>query len=93
LWSDQNATRGIDPQVYFRRTSTGTEVDFLVETGGKLAAIEVKLSATPRPAMAASIKALRDALGDRALPGYLVHPGEVRLPLGAGVTALPYSEL
>lgn len=84
---------GQDPQVYFWRTSTGTEVDIVVETGGRLVPIEVKLSATPRPAMASSIRAFREDFGDRAMPGYVVHPGDVRLPLGAGVTALPFAEL
>ena len=85
--------RGIDPQVYFWRTLSGTEVDFVVETGGKLIPIEVKLSATPRPAMATAIRTFRDHMGDAAMPGYLVHPGDVRLPLGAGVTALPFADL
>lgn len=82
--------RGIEPQVYFWRTSTGTEVDFVVETGGKLVLIEVKLSSTPRPAMASSIKIFREDLGTKALAGYVVHPGDVRLPLGSGVTAWPF---
>jgi uncharacterized protein len=85
--------RGIDPQVYFWRTSTGTEVDFVVETGGKLVPIEVKLSSTPRPAMASSIKTFREDFGIKALSGFVVHPGEVKLPLGPGVTAWPYSQL
>jgi len=84
---------GLDPQVYFWRTSAGTEVDIVVETGGRLVPIEVKLSATPRSAMASSIKAFREDFGDKALPGYVVHPGDVRLPLGAGLTALPFAEL
>mgnify|MGYP005852787353 CR=1 FL=1 len=85
--------RGTDPQVYFWRTSSGTEVDILVESAGKLVPIEVKLSATPRPAMAASIKTFQEDFGRRATPGYIVHPGDIRLPLGAGVTALPFAEL
>ena len=85
--------RGTDPQVYFWRTLSGTEVDFVVETGGKLIPIEVKLSATPRPAMATAIRTFQDHMGDAAMPGYLVHPGDVRLPLGAGVTALPFADL
>jgi predicted AAA+ superfamily ATPase len=44
--------RGINPQVYFWRTVAGTEVDIVVETDAGLVPIEVKLSATPRPAMA-----------------------------------------
>ena len=65
----------------------------MLESGGKLVPIEVKLSATPRPGMAASIRRLQKDLGSEALPGYVVHPGDVRLPLGEGVTALPFSDL
>ena len=85
--------RGIDPRVYFWRTSAGAEVDIVVEADGKLVPIEVKLSATPRPAMAASIETFRGDFGKSALPGYVIHAGDIRLPLGAGVTALPFSEL
>jgi predicted AAA+ superfamily ATPase len=85
--------RGLDPQVYFWRTSTGTEVDLLVETAGKLVPIEVKLSATPRPAMASSIKTFHEDLGNKAMPGYVVHPGDTLLPLAPDVTALPFVEL
>jgi predicted AAA+ superfamily ATPase len=85
--------RGQDSQIYFWRTSTGTEVDIVIETGNKLVPVEVKLSATPRPSMAASIKTFRVDFGDKAMPGYVVHPGDVRLPLGSNVTALPFSEL
>lgn len=85
--------RGIDPQVSFWRTSAGTEVDIVVDAAGKLVPVEVKLSATPRPAMASSIRAFQRDFGDKALPGYVVHPGRVRLPLGSNVTALPFAEL
>ncbi len=85
--------RGMEPRVFFWRTLAGTEVDFLVETGGKLVPIEVKLSATPRPGMAASIRKFMEDMGEKAAPGYVVHPGEVKLPLGSGVTALPFGEL
>jgi len=85
--------RGLEPQVYFWRTSTGTEVDIVVETAGRLVPIEVKLSATPRPAMASSIRTFEEDFGDRAMPGYVVHPGDMRLPLGSNATALPFVEL
>ncbi|MCP4667843.1 MAG: DUF4143 domain-containing protein [Deltaproteobacteria bacterium] len=78
----------LEPQVYFRRTMAGSEVDIVVETGGKLVPIEVKLSATPRPAMAAALKAFQKDMGDKALPGYVEHPGEISFPLGQCVTAL-----
>ena len=85
--------RGEAPRVYFWRTRAGTEVDFVIEAGGKLVPIEVKASATPRPVMARPIRTLQRDLGEAAAPGYVVHPGDVRLPLGPGATALPFAEL
>ena len=85
--------QGLVPRVFFWRTRTGTEVDIVVETDGKLVPIEVKLSTTPRPGMAASIRTLQKDFGPEAVPGYVVHPGDVRLPLGPGATALPFSDL
>ena len=85
--------RGIDPQIYFWRTLAGTEVDFVVEATTGLVAIEVKLSATPRPAMAAAIKTFQGDMKSTAMHGYVVHPGDIHLPLGPGVTALPFADL
>ena len=85
--------RGIDPQVYFWRTTAGTEVDFLVHTGAGIVPIEVKLSATPRPAMASAIRKFQRDRKGGSKPGYVVHPGDVRLPLGPSVTAVPFADL
>ena len=85
--------RGMEPRVYFWRTMAGSEVDLVVDTGRGLVPIEVKLSATPRPAMAASVRRFRKDIGSAALPGYVVHPGDVRLPLGEGASALPFADL
>ena len=85
--------RGMDPKMYFWRTTAGSEVDVVVEAGPKLVPIEVKLSATPLPAMASALQRFQKDLGERAVPGYVVHPGDVRLPLGRGVTALPFGDL
>ncbi len=85
--------RGMDPRVYFWRTMAGTEVDFVVETDEGLVPIEVKLSGTPRPAMAASVRLFQRDLADEATPGYVVHPGDIQLPLGLGVTAMPFADL
>ena len=85
--------RGLEPQVYFWRTAAGTEVDILVDAGGKQVPIEVKLSATPHPGMAAAIKKWKPGFRETAMPGYVVHPGDVRIPLGGGVLALPFAVL
>jgi predicted AAA+ superfamily ATPase len=86
-------SRGEEPQIHFWRTSAGVEVDLVVEAGGKLIPIEVKLSATPHPAMASGIRAFQEDLGEMARPGFVIHPGDVRLPLAPKVVALPFAEL
>ena len=85
--------RGMTPQVCFWRTLAGTEVDIVVESAGKLVPIKVKLSATPRSGMATALRTFRKDFGAEAMPGYVVHPGALRLPLGPGITALPFAEL
>jgi predicted AAA+ superfamily ATPase len=85
--------RGEEPQIHFWRTSTGVEVDLVVEAGGVLTPVEVKVSSTPRPAMASGINAFQEDLGDNAGAGFVVHPGEIRLPLAPRVVALPFGEL
>jgi predicted AAA+ superfamily ATPase len=85
--------RGIEPEIYFWRTSSGSEVDLVLSHQGKLIPFEAKLSATPRPAMGAGIRAFRHDLGTRAGSGFVAHPGSIELPLGPGVSALPLSRL
>ncbi|MEW6419047.1 MAG: ATP-binding protein [Nitrospirota bacterium] len=84
---------GTEPQMYFWRTSAGAEVDIVVEFGQRLVPVEVKLSSTPRPAMASSIKTFQGDFRGKAAPGYVLHTGDIRLPLGPGVIALPFTEL
>jgi len=81
--------RGETPRLYFWRTATGVEVDLLVDLATGLVPVEVKLSSTPNSRQAQNIRRLRCDLGDRVGPGWVVHPGDVTLPLGDGVTALP----
>lgn len=85
--------RGEEARVYFWRTSTGVEVDLIIETGGRLVPIEAKLSATPHPGMAGGILAFRRDLGERAAAGFVVHPGDVLLPLAPDVMAYPFGAL
>ncbi len=65
----------------------------VVKSEGRLVPVEVKLSATPAPGMARGIAMFRIDMGDRAAKGYIVHPGDVRLPLSPDATALPLADL
>ncbi|MCY4674466.1 MAG: ATP-binding protein [Bacteroidetes bacterium] len=85
--------RGITPRIYFWRTLSGSEVDLVVEVSGRLIPLEVKLSATPRPSMARSIRNFQRDAGDTVAQGYVVHPGDTQLPLGPNVTSLPFASL
>ncbi len=86
-------SRGVEPRVYFWRTATGAEVDFVVDTGEGLVPIEAKLSSTPRTEMASGISAFRACLGKKVVPGYVVHLGALRLPLGSDAAAFPFLAL
>ncbi|MBN1942211.1 MAG: ATP-binding protein [Phycisphaerae bacterium] len=82
--------RGMEPPVYFWRTSDGREVDIVLDGPDGLVPIEVKLSATPTPKMAAGILSFQNEFPNRSTKGYVVHPGEVSPPLGPNVQALPF---
>jgi hypothetical protein len=85
--------RGEEPALYYWRTAAGSEVDLVIETQSGLIPIEIKLSATPRPEMAKEILSFQRDFKEKALPGYVIHPGNMLLPLGQGVTALPLNRL
>ncbi len=85
--------RGRQPEIYFWRTSTGQEVDLIVETPEGIVPIECKATATPRVDHGDAVRRLRSDVGDRVRPGYVVHAGTHALPLGEGVTGLPLDAL
>jgi predicted AAA+ superfamily ATPase len=85
--------RGERPHLHFWRTSTGVEVDLIVETGGKLIPIEIRMSATPDRSMARNIVSFRKDLYGHSEKGFVVHPGDVTLPLVPDAVALPFAGL
>jgi hypothetical protein len=68
-------------------------VDFIIHAENKLVPIKVKLSETPQPKMAQSIRSFQEDLGGHSAAGFVVHPAGPRLPLAPNVSALPFSEL
>lgn len=85
--------RGEEPTLYYWRTVAGSEVDLVIETQSGLIPLETKLSETPRPEMSKEIQAFQRDFKEKALAGYVVHPGSMLLPLGQGVTALSLANL
>ena len=76
-------------RLYGWRTRGGREVDFVIEHGQRLLAIEVKLAAEARYRMAAGLEAF---LGDHpaAAGGLLLYTGREVVRLGDRVVALPW---
>ena len=85
--------RGEEPSLYYWRTVAGAEVDMVVETQSGLIPIEIKKSETPRPEMARELLGFQRDFKEKALSGYVIHPGTMSLPLGKGATALPIAML
>jgi len=84
---------GIDPQIYFWRTSRGAEVDIVIEIQGRLVPVEVKQTATPRPGMAAGLLSFMSDYAAKTDRAWLVHLGGATLPLAPNIMAIPFTAL
>ena len=74
----------------FYRTAAGAEIDLLLSLpGGRLWAIEIKRSLSPKPDRG-FYQACADVKPER---GFVVYPGSERYPTREGVEAIPPAEL
>jgi hypothetical protein len=76
--------------VMYWRTATGEEVDFVIETEGKLLPIEVKSSPRPRLGDAKHLLSFRAEYGKTARAGLLLHTGSQTEWLAPGILAAPW---
>jgi predicted AAA+ superfamily ATPase len=86
-WRDARLDRA---ELGYWRTSIGEEVDFVVETGGKLLPIEVKATTRPRLADAANLRMFRVEYGKTSRAGLLLHAGSTLEWLAPDVLAAPW---
>jgi predicted AAA+ superfamily ATPase len=86
-WRDARLER---TELSYWRTASGEEVDFVVETGGKLLPIEVKAGPRPRLGDAAHIRSFRAEYGKKARTGLLLHTGSTLEWLAPDVLAAPW---
>jgi len=77
-------------KIFYWRTVNGQEVDFVVEYGKKLIAVEVKLSSSPSHK---DIKGMRSFLEEypEALIGIVIYTGSEVKYLGRKILAIPWS--
>ena len=79
-------------RLYFWRTQAGAEVDFVVEHGRRLLAIEVKMTDNPGYRHAAGLREFRQAYS-QASGGILLHSGTTIKRLDENIVAVPWTEL
>lgn len=84
-----------DVECALRHYRTGdAEIDLILEAqSGELVAIEVKASASVRPADWRAIQRLRDSRPDRFRAGIVLYTGRRTVPLGESIWAVPISGL
>ncbi len=86
-WRD---SRRSPAEVLHWRTTTGEEVDFVIEAGGSLLPIEVKATRRPRLRDAAHLRAFRTEYARTARSGLLLHGGDTLEWLTPEVLAAPW---
>jgi len=80
------------PKIFYWRTTTGREVDFVVEQGRKILPIEVKLTEKPRYRDVQNLRVFMDEYAGATL-GVLVHSGSDVILLDKDIIAVPWTLL
>lgn len=86
-WRD---ARTAQAEILYWRTTTGEEVDFVIEAGGRLLPVEVKATARPRLADAAKLRSFRAEYGKVCRGGLLIHTGSRLEWITADILAAPW---
>ena len=77
-------------EIFFWRTSTGEEVDFVIETGNRLLPIEVKVTTRPRLRDVRHLRTFRKEYGEKSRYALLLHGGDTTEWLTSDVLAVPW---
>ena len=78
------------PGLYYWRTATGEEVDFVVERGTELLGVEVTATTRPRAWDAKHLRTFRDEYGDSVRGCLVLHGGDEVGWLGPRILAAPW---
>jgi predicted AAA+ superfamily ATPase len=87
VWRELSAPR---PSIFHWRTSNQEEVDFVLEAGSRLLAVEVKATCRPSHRDARHLITFQREYGDAVAGGLLLHDGPDILPLADGIVAAPW---
>jgi predicted AAA+ superfamily ATPase len=86
-WRDAEITR---PGVFYWRTASGEEVDFVIEHQRQLLPIEVKATARPSHGDARHLRTFCEEYGKKVRGGLLLHDGKDVCWISKGVLAAPW---
>ncbi len=83
-----------EPLVFHHfRDKDRAEVDVVLESGKRLAGVEVKAAATVTPDDFRGLRKLQSAVGARFAAGVVLYDGDAAVPFGEGLYAAPLSRL
>ena len=86
-WRDARLERA---ELGYWRTTTGEEVDFVIETDDQLLPIEVKATTRPRLGDAVHLRTFRAQYTPQSRAGLLIHTGDTTEWLASDVLAVPW---
>lgn len=78
------------PEIFYWRTVNQEEVDFVIEVGSRLLAVEVKATRRPSHADARHLLTFRREYGESVVGALLLHAGDEVFWLAEGVLATPW---
>ena len=78
------------PEVLYWRTTTNREVDFVIEAGDQLLAVEVKAATGPRLADIVGLRLFQDEYPEQCIGGLLLHGGGETQWMAEGILAAPW---
>lgn len=82
------------PEMFFWRTTSGVEVDFVLkDRAGKVVGVEVKASATLGSQDTRGLRELADAVGKNWLRGIVLYAGKEVVPFASNLHGIPMTSL
>lgn len=84
--------KGLQPNIYFWRTSKGQEIDFIVEYENKIIPIEVKLTKTLQLSFTKNLDDFCFLFQDEIKTGYLISLAEEELVLSQFIKSIPFKK-
>ena len=84
--------RGVVPRIFWWRTSYGEEVDFVIESKGKLIPVEVKLSSKVNLNIASNLFSFCKLFHEKIDKAFIVNLSREKLILDKKIISFPFAQ-